>query len=846
MRSSSDNKTAPSSEEKPKYKSNENTACNTLPRRYSVESSPTRYHNSKGNNIEHNLRENSCERSNSVSKEREDCKNNKSFLPVKNSLSRDYYSSTDRINDSNHRSKSPNPLPKYDDYLLSPPTSTSDCLNQNNFNNSTSNYSDSSRLVKYLSPNKYADSGASDVDLDQNSEVRRRRSPSSARRTSRFLRPDFFDSPKNGNYYLKEKKEREIETQKVLKEIRDKRKGRFRDCSTSRESCKLDGDDVTQDKTDVESFRHSTADLTENLLKKVSDNIKNIESNVKDIQNVATNEELSQVPDYVNQVIVVNPVNDENRVVKKERVSKIARPKSYPNESHLVSKIAEFDKSKLKMSKLKKNGEGSKEVENDKTKSSTKSEKVKKEVECEKQSNKSKLLQTIERKFEKLRSFSNSPNSVSSEDARSREEKKSLVEDTIKRLREQSLPRNIEPCITESAFLKRAVSVEDLTTSDSKQLQASRKSVTKILNLFKKYEEKNDKKNDKTIKTKKSSKEDSSKKVKDDTKKTSKNKNGQLERKTEKVENISYGAAAVITNNVEKSDINVKKLIPKNDDEVEPRLKIEEAKRVERPRSLLLDPTKRCQPTYNGAKSDTNITAEKDGRRRVSKLPVTSYRRSLNLENTQFEPSAFYRTLESVANNNAHENSNSNHLMLNLHSPEQIPSTSGCDTNRNSLVLTDDSSVYLSPCDDNDNMSYDSWSVCSDYHTQDLTSPLSPCNNFYSADENESVSDRIRRKSFYTRFNEKKRPRKNTFSSYRDLDLYKEMNNRKYGEPYKKEYVRSNSASLNESLSYVNSDKYELYGPKINNRRSSSVYLNNSEESTNILDDNSTAEQNRK
>lgn len=52
------------------------------------------------------------------------------------------------------------------------------------------------------------------------------RAPSSdqpRRRVSRFLRSDFFDTPPDENLYERQRKERELETQKILREIREKR-----------------------------------------------------------------------------------------------------------------------------------------------------------------------------------------------------------------------------------------------------------------------------------------------------------------------------------------------------------------------------------------------------------------------------------------------------------------------------------------------------------------------------------------------------------------------------------------------------------------------------------------------
>lgn len=63
---------------------------------------------------------------------------------------------------------------------------------------------------------------------DMSDSPSRRRS---VRRISRFLRPDFFDQPPgiDDNYLLREKRERERETQSVLREIRERSRERSRD-----------------------------------------------------------------------------------------------------------------------------------------------------------------------------------------------------------------------------------------------------------------------------------------------------------------------------------------------------------------------------------------------------------------------------------------------------------------------------------------------------------------------------------------------------------------------------------------------------------------------------------------
>jgi hypothetical protein len=76
------------------------------------------------------------------------------------------------------------------------------------------------------------------------------------------------------------------------------------------------------------------------------------------------------------------------------------------------------------------------------------------------------------------------------------------------------------------------------------------------------------------------------------------------------------------------------------------------------------------------------------------------------------------------------------------------------------LHPADDSSL-LSPADESE--SFDSWSVCSDFESREFPlSPVPPPGD----DVEESVGDRIRRKSFYSRFNDvKKKHRKSSLSS---------------------------------------------------------------------------------
>lgn len=620
----------------------------------------------------------------------------KSYLPMKSSnksavndrtvRSESYHQPTEDVKLRVARSSSVRE-PKSDylikrDYLMkSPDSSLSESYSYKNNDSSSSTKRDDS-LSDYSSRySLYSNPGSrSSISATTSSDKK-----PSTRKVSRFLRSDFFDAPKEENIIQKEKKEREIETQQVLKEIRDKRvKNKLnlrRERSASRESSLLHHDSnkaltkqtVKETKNEETLSKHSEPQPTMPVYVNVPFNNKTNDANESKRNGNENNNNRGQIivennqdHDYVNVKIPQS--------TKKEKVSKLIRPKSYPSDSNIKNTSSpEKDHTKSKT----------------KTKKSSTVEKTKiKSPEPEVKSNKNKFLQSLEKQIGKLRSFSGVQNG---NETKSKDDKKSTVKSAIHKLREQSLPRNLDHCITESGLIKRAVSVEDVTSIGTKKLQPSRKSVTKILGLFKKYEE-ND---DKLTKLKKDNENDK------DTVKT----------------------------NGGESDAN------SNPINTKPKL--------ERPKSLSLDKSKTS--LVNGSKS---------------KLPVNSIKKSYYFENDSLKP---YKPKQC---------NNESQLKLDLNKANSYePNTE----NRYSLTTTDDSSVILSPCDDN--LSCDSWSVGSDIH-HDLTSPISSysSHHLYSGDENESVIDRIRRKSFYSRFNEKKRTRKPSFTgNYKDLDLYKDV-----------------------------------------------------------------------
>uniref|UniRef100_A0AAR5Q4S2 Protein kinase domain-containing protein n=1 Tax=Dendroctonus ponderosae TaxID=77166 RepID=A0AAR5Q4S2_DENPD len=621
----------------------------------------------------------------------------------------------------------------------------------------------------------------------------------STRRISRFLRPDFFE-PKEENVLVKEKKERERETQQVLKEIRDKRKSRLRSQSRTREE---KGEEPAETPTevptvDVVDVAEKSLALNPTVTKPSHDYVNLPQPLVEPSPEKQTSvnkpsQSLNSskvIHDYVNVKVAENSVPT---IKKESRLSRIARPKSYPTETsgkmdktekpQTSNGIVAMDKAQNKDAKVEVNGKESKISKlkkgfgkKEKTPKDDKNE-TNKNINEEEKAHKNKLLQSIEKKLEKFRSSA----TKDSDETKDTMDKKSAVDSAIKRLREQSLPRNLESC-TESGLIKRAVSVEDLAVG-SKPLQTSRKSVTKILGLFKKYEEQ-DKKKDKPIKKNKSKEERKSK------------------------ERVKEG-----------------------DDEPKSESEVPQAGKKERPKSLLLDKVRHFQNTYDGAKTDSlleKVSAANE--KSKSKLPVNSFRRSLNLDSLP-EPPKFFQNNSTEISQEAKPDRRNLKLDLNRQPSrscsvsEQPAGPSGIaqdelqnnNENRNSLTTTDDGSTILSPTDDY--MSCDSWSACSDFHhLNDLHSPQSHNGHItYSGDENESVIDRIRRKSFYTRFNEKKKPRRPSFANtYKDLDLY--------GRDYGREYSKPDYSSLDRyrSPSVTRRTSFTSYIPEHNPTPSSS------------------------
>lgn len=585
------------------------------------------------------------------------------------------------------------------------------------------------------------------------------------RRVSRFLRPDFYDNApstvtttnavttnnnnKTENLFHKEKKEREMETQKVLKEIRDKRiKNRLnirRERSMSREkemgastSAEILMGYSTKNQSSIPTYVNDSVILNTTINK--------VEDSKTEDNNTLHTEEEKPMPDYV------NVPSEKIATDKKERVSKLMRPKSYPNEKIVKSPETSTKSSKVVNNKVERSLKTPETYSSDAKTCKVKPAKSN-------SGTKNRFLQTIEKKFEKLRSLNNNSTENSTKD----DNKKSCVESAIRKLREHSVPKQTEELHTESTLIKRAVSVEDCTTNQQALLlQPSRKSVTKILGLFKKYEDKQ----------------------KERTKSPETTSTG-----------INSSSPVIQLNEISETNIPRPKKMPNELLKAKSPELVEQHR--ERPKSLMIDSN--VNLNRNG---HSNGIAEGTYK---SRLPLmnSNNRRSLQIDDNITSPSMNNNPVVSpitptssdrikfsensiindIAQRRAEQRKNLQ-LDLNL-----------SNSRANSQLLTPDndttsSCTLLSPYDDTVSCSGDSnWSVCSDQgnnFTQSTTGQTvereSNGNDVDQSDfsAGDSVIDRIRRKSFYSRFNDQRRSRKTPLGSgsslagsYRDLDLYR-------------------------------------------------------------------------
>lgn len=341
-----------------------------------------------------------------------------------------------------------------------------------------------------------------------------------------------------------------------------------------------------------------------------------------------------------------------------------------------------------------------------------------------------------------------------------KQERKSKIDAMIRNLREKSIPHNTE--LTESGLIKRAVSVEEMPHTFNKN------TVNKVLGLFKRIEKENCTKNNKVQNTKSTSYLSAME---------APTSNGKSFTSLIKERPKSSGFVTKIKknpssfeplNNISESRIPVKfscpdckepEIVPsrsstavtKRHSTTETKQSTEEKERIRNNRKgLMLDLNKFTQNESELKKSESN----------PKKLVGSS---SGSRNNYSFPPP----------------------LPQELTSHNHLTPTYDNLTNYSSSPYDESTSTYFSPTEDHEPF-YDGWSTCSDDHTLPPhplgTSSLSRLSRHsqmhtqVDAGESpdESVVDRIRRKSFYSRFNEKKPKRVSTIVGSAAKDYYRE------------------------------------------------------------------------
>lgn len=498
---------------------------------------------------------------------------------------------------------------------------------------------------------------------------------------------------------------------------------------------------------------------------------------------------LARPKSYVAKDSSLQPVKSSDQLDKIDNPpTKLARPKSFPNSKITPPKEIKFPDSLANIlnqptpSEIPADNKNVKSAEGEpkKTKKvikvvkkSTKSvpdveplpvEPPKREKSPEKKIGRG-LLYTIGQKFEKLRDTKSKDKEKKETEAAemkekkkkikamlaedvdeaTRQERKSKIDAMIKNLKDKSLPHNTE--LTESGLIKRAVSVEEMPNTFNKN------AVNKVLGLFKRIEKENA--------------------------------TGSEVQNTKSTSYLSYGEFESNPSPKErpKSSGFVHK-IKKNGSAFEPLNNIAESK-------IPVKYAATCPDCNEIAPSKSTSTVNKRDQKATGeeKERLKNNRKGLMLDFSKFNESEA-KAGEVKKSSSRHNNNigSSNNYSFPPPLPQDL-STSLLTPTYDSLTNYssspyDESSTLLSPTDD---IGFDRWSTCSEDDQHQLpphplgSSSLSrlsrSIHNQALLDESESpesVVDRIRRKSFYSRFNEKKPKRVSNIVGPAAKDYYRE------------------------------------------------------------------------
>ncbi|GAB0094181.1 mucin-5AC [Sergentomyia squamirostris] len=377
--------------------------------------------------------------------------------------------------------------------------------------------------------------------------------------------------------------------------------------------------------------------------------------------------------------------------------------------------------------------------------------------------------------------------------AAAKQDRKSKIDAMIRNLRERSVPRS--PVITESGLIKRAVSVEDMPGTFNKC------GVNRVLGLFKKIEKDsidgNRVRNTKSIGNVVGIQQNEMNGVKE------RPKSGGFVSKLKKTYPYTGAKSDTIVTITEQLQRQQQQQVGKQD-KVNGNTKI--------PMKCLPNCPDCGEEAVQVTKRHSN--GEMLGQTVEEKERIRNNRKGLMLDFTKLDccPDAKRHSMMEPKINNYHGHANNNltnHHGTNeinqnhLHTPssEYMASYSSDSRSPYDIDCGASTSTFFSPTDEPE-LYFDDWSICSDDHVITSPPPLKHTHHTPShistqpghPSSVESIVDRIRRKSFYTRFNEKKPKRVSTIVGPAAKDYYRDSTSRSKSRP--PEYVKSPTVTI--------------------------------------------------
>lgn len=439
----------------------------------------------------------------------------------------------------------------------------------------------------------------------------------------------------------------------------------------------------------------------------------------------------------------------------------------------------------------------------------------------------------------------------------SKSDRSSRIDSVIRNLRELSVPRG--PSLTESGLIKRAVSVEEMPNTFNKC------SVNKVLGLFKKIESTtaqiapNNKSTKSTSYINTSSTNTTTTSMTKERPKSSgfvsKLKKQQPVVATTSTDNNIMDAndprkLAIVNSkipikynnsscpNCNEHDNDIGNMLNSNIVNNNTNNNINNGNNINN-NDINYIVTKRHSTNCNGLTSDAAIKSGNTLMSLEEKERIKNNRKGLMLDFTKLNETN-NNNIKGVSNNRS-SNSYSfppplpNEILAGTATTPTTSSTSTYDNITNyssgSRSPYDDcgastaSTTFLSPTDEHE-LYFDDWSVCSDDNNSIImggghssssnlsrlsrTSHLN--NNIGSANTSESVVDRIRRKSFYTRFNEKKPKRVSNIVGPAAKEYYRDTSTTSTTAQRLKTRPPASMANLSTSASSSTNDYYRLGG----------------------------------